>query len=29
MFKRILVPIETKEKSDNAVQIAYTLAEIH
>ncbi len=29
MFKRILVPIETKEKSDNAVQIAYKLAEIH
>jgi nucleotide-binding universal stress UspA family protein len=29
MFKRILVPIETKEKSDNAVRIAYKLAEIH
>jgi nucleotide-binding universal stress UspA family protein len=29
MFKRILVPIETKEKSENAVRIAYEIAQIH
>ncbi|GEM_PF-2828166 len=29
MFKRIMVPIETKEKSENAIQIAYELATIH
>lgn len=29
MFKRILVPIETKEKSENAIKIAYELAEFH
>jgi nucleotide-binding universal stress UspA family protein len=29
MFKRIMVPIETKEKSDIAVKIAYDMAELH
>ena len=29
MFKRIMVPVETKEKSENAIQIAYELAMIH
>ena len=29
MFKRIMVPIETKEKSENAIEIAYDLAVIH
>ncbi|MBN1572016.1 MAG: universal stress protein [Deltaproteobacteria bacterium] len=29
MFKRIMVPIETKEKSENAIKIAYELAIVH
>lgn len=29
MFKRIMVPIETKEKSENAVNLAYELAQQH
>ncbi len=29
MFKRIMVPIETKEKSEVAIQIAYYMAELH
>ncbi len=29
MFKRIMVPIETKEKSEIAVKIAYDMAELH
>lgn len=29
MFKRIMVPIETKDKSENAIKIAYELAMIH
>jgi nucleotide-binding universal stress UspA family protein len=29
VFKRIMVPIETKSKSEKAIQIAYELAEIH
>ncbi len=29
MFKRIMVPIETKEKSEVAIRIAYDMAELH
>ncbi len=29
MFKRIMVPVETKEKSETAVKIAYDMAELH
>ena len=29
MFKRIMVPIETKEKSEVAIKIAYDMAELH
>ena len=29
MFKRIMVPIETKEKSENAVNLALELAQAH
>ena len=29
MFKRIMVPIETKQKSENAMELAYNLADIH
>lgn len=29
MFKRIMVPIETKEKSEIAIKIAYDMAELH
>jgi nucleotide-binding universal stress UspA family protein len=29
MFKRIMVPIETKEKSENAVNLAYELSQLH
>ena len=29
MFKRIMVPIETKEKSEIAIKIAYDMAQLH
>jgi nucleotide-binding universal stress UspA family protein len=29
MFKRIMVPVETKEKSETAIKIAYDMAELH
>lgn len=29
MFKRIMVPVETKEKSEIAIKIAYDMAELH
>jgi nucleotide-binding universal stress UspA family protein len=29
MFKRIMVPVETKEKSEVAIKIAYDMAELH
>ena len=29
MFKRVLVPIETKEKSENAINLAFTIGDTH